>query len=95
MEKFNKPKEAMKYFEELMKSSSYSNESGHSYTEKGESSKNGELRNVKSKEKPTCYHYGKLGHTKNICRRKNGMKNSKPKFIGYYFYYKKQGHQIH
>ena len=53
------------------------------------------MRNAKSKGKPTCYHYGKLGHTTNICRRKHGMQNPKPKFIGYYFYYKKKGHQIH
>ena len=59
MERFNKPKEAMKYFEELMKSSSYSNGLGHSCNEEGESSMNRELRNAKSKGKPTCYHCGK------------------------------------
>ena len=78
-----------------MKSSSCSNGKEHSCIEKGESSRNGELRNAKSKDKPTCYHYGKLGHTANICRSKHGMQNPKPNFIGYYFYCKKQGHQIH
>ena len=56
-----------------MKLSSYSDGLGHSCTEQGESSRNGELRNAKSKDKPTCYHYGKLGHTANICRSKHGM----------------------
>ena len=79
----------MKYFEELMRSSSCSNGSRHSFTEKGESSRNGEMRNVKSKDKPTYYHCGKLSHTKNICQRKHGMQNSKPNFTGYCFYCKK------
>lgn len=78
-----------------MKSSIFSNGSRHSCIEKGESSKNGEMRNANPKDKPTCYHYGKFGHTTNICRRKHGMKNFEPNFIGYYFYCKKQGHQIH
>ena len=93
IEKLNKPTEEMKYFEELLKSSSCSNESGYSCIEKLESSRNGELRNAKLNDKPTCYHYGRLGHTTNIYRIKYGMQNSKPKFIGYYFQYKKQGHK--
>ena len=68
-----------------MKSSSRTDGLGYSYTKQGESSTNGELMNAKSKKKPTCYHCGKLGHTANICRRKHGMQNPKPKFIGYYF----------
>lgn len=83
MQKFNKPKEAIKYFEELMKSSSCSNESVHSCTKRWESSKNGKLMNEKSKDKPTCYHCGKLGHTTNISWSKHGMQNSKPNFTGY------------
>lgn len=66
MEKFNKPQEVMKYFEELMKSSSYHNGSRCSCIEKGESSRNGEMINTKSKDKSTCYHCGKIGHTANI-----------------------------
>lgn len=82
MEKLKKPKEAMRYFEELMKSSDYSIGLGHSCTEKGESSRNGETRYPKPKDKPTCYHYGKIGHIANIYQRKHGMQNFKPKFIG-------------
>ena len=47
----------------------------HSSTKKGESSKSGAIRNAKSKGKSTCYHCGKLGHTANIHKSKNGMKN--------------------
>ena len=83
---FNKPKEAMKYFEELMKSSNYFNGLEHSCIEKGESSKNGEMINAKSKEKLACYHFGKLCCIANIYRSKHGMQNSKPKFTDYCFY---------
>lgn len=85
----------MEYFEEIMKSSCNIDGSKHSCTEQGESLRNREPRNTTSKEKPTCYHYGKLGHTTNICQSKHGIQNPKPKFIGYCFYCKKQGHQIH
>jgi len=74
MERLNKPNKEMKYFEELMKSSSYSNGLGHSCTKKGESSRNEEMRNAKPKDKPTCSHCGKIGHTANIYQRKYGMK---------------------
>ena len=30
--------------------------------------------NKKPKNKPICYHYGKLEHTRNICRSKIGKK---------------------
>lgn len=43
----------------------------------------------------TCYYHGKLGHTTNVCKRKNGKSNPKPKFIGYNFNYNKRGHQEH
>lgn len=55
----------------------------------------GEMRNAKPKDKPTCYHCGKIGHTTNICQSKHGMQNFQPKFIGYFFYCKKQLYQIH
>lgn len=73
MERFKKPNEEMKYFEEIMRSSSTTIGSLNSSTKQGESSRNGELRNEKSKGKQTCYHYGKIAHTANIYIRKNGM----------------------
>lgn len=51
-----------------MKSSSCPDGSDHSCNEKGESSKNGEMRNTKPKDKKTCYHYGKLGKTTMVCK---------------------------
>lgn len=94
VELFNKPNESKKYFKELMRSSGISFGLWHPSTKKGESSRYGEMRYVKSKGKLTCYHCGKLGHTKNIYQRKNYMQNHKPKFVGYYFYYKNKGCQI-
>ena len=98
----NKSRKFIRYFEELMRSPRSSSDTsglGHvkhsSSTKEGESSKSGEQRNAKFKGKPTCHHCGKLGHTANICRRKNGMKNPKPKFNGNYFNFKKKGHQEH
>ena len=91
----HKWKKAMKCFKEIMNSSSCSNGSRHSCTKTVESSTNEEMKNTKPKDKTTCYHYGKIGHTTNTCQSKHGMQNSKPKFIGYYFHYKKQGHQIY
>ena len=52
-----------------------------STTKKGDSSKSGEYNNDKGK--PTCHYCGKLGHTTNIYKRKNGnqipKKNAKDK----------------
>ena len=88
----NKPIETIKCFEYLMRSPRTSNDTScvrhkkdHSSIEEGESSKIGEKRNAKSKGKPTCHHCGRLRHTANISRNKNGMKNSKPKFTASYF----------
>ena len=51
---------------------------GYTITKEGESFKSGEQRNNKGKNyKPTCHNYGKIGHTKNICRN-NKFKNYKP-----------------
>lgn len=98
----NKPSEAIRYFEELMRSPRSSNDTyglghpkHHSLTEEGESSKSGELRNTNLKVKHTCYHCGKLGHTTNICGSKTVMQNPNPNFSSYCFSYKKQGHQTH
>ena len=55
---------------------------GYTSNKEGESSKSGEKRNNKSKNyKPTCHNFGKIGHTKNICRSNNENKNTKHKFM--------------
>ena len=75
LESFNKPNEAIKYFEKLLKSPRSSNDtSGLAYTstEEGDSSKTIEERGNKNKNtKPTCHFCGKKGHTSNVCRRNN------------------------
>ena len=49
---------------------------GIRYIEEGESSKKGAQKN----QRPTCSHYGKLGHTSNKC-----WSNGKSKFNGKYY----------
>ena len=75
VESFNKPNEAIKYFEQLLKSPRSNNDTsglGYTNTEEGDSSKNAEERSDKGKNtKPTCHFYGKKGHTTNVCRSKN------------------------
>ena len=75
VESFNKPNESIKYFEKLLKSPRFSNDTsglGYTSTEEGESSKIAKQRNAKGKNsKPTCHFCGKKGHTANVCRRKN------------------------
>ena len=74
----NKPSEVVRYFEGLMitqRSSSDTFGPGYtkhqSSTKEGESSKSWEMINATwKKNKPTCYHCGKLGNTINICKRK-------------------------
>ena len=102
IEILNKPKESMRYYEEFMRSQRWPHDTsrlGHiehlSSSKEGESSKSGEKRNAKLKKKPTCYHCGKLGHTTNIYRSKNGKKIPKSNFTGIFFNCKKQGHQVH
>ena len=79
MERLNKPNEAIKHFEDMMKSPREIHTSRLGYkksstAEKGESSKSGEQRNTNLKVKPTCYYCGKIGHTIDICRSKKGKK---------------------
>ena len=73
-ESFNKPNEAIKYFEQLLKSPRSNNDTlglGYTSTEEGESSKTTKERSDKGKNtKPTCHFYGKKGHTSNVCRSK-------------------------
>ena len=80
---FNKPNEAIKYFEQLLKSLRSSRDTlglGYISTEKGESSKAVEERNIKGKNsKATCHYYGKKGHISNVCRSKHANENAKTK----------------
>lgn len=98
-EQFNKPHEAIKYFEQLLKSlrsSSYTTGLGYTSIEEGESSKAAEERNNKSKiSKPTCHYCGKKGHTANVCRNKKTYQNRKPKFMSYCQKCKKKAHQAY
>ena len=66
-----------------------------STTKEGESSKSGELRNAKTKGKPTCYYCGKFGHTTNICRIKNDKETPIYKLRVNYSKCKKLEHQAH
>jgi DNA-directed RNA polymerase subunit F len=96
---FNKPSEALKYFEKLMRSPRPNDDTtglGYTNTEEGESSKSGEERSDKGKNsKPTCHNCGKLGHTANVCRSKTANQNPKQKFMGHCHKCNKQGHQAH
>ena len=71
---FSKPNEAIKYFEQLLKSPRSSRDTtglGYTSIEEGESSKTIQERNIKGKNsKPTCHYCGKKVHTTNICRSK-------------------------
>ena len=72
-DKMNKPSEAMKYFESMMKSPRKDKDTiglGYSSTsEKGKSSDNGGKKVVRGK--PICYHCGKK-RTYNKCLQKQG-----------------------
>ena len=93
---FNKPSEAIKYFEKLMRSPRSNNDTfglGYTSTEEGELSKSGEERSNKSKNsKPTCHNCGKIEHTTSVCKRKNVNHNPKKKFMGNYHKCNNQGH---
>ena len=97
VESFNKPNEAIKYFEQLLKSPRSSRDIaglGYISTEEGESSKTIEERNDKGKHsKPTCHYCRKKEHTANVCRSKKANDNTKTKFMAYCQKCKKQGHQ--
>ena len=94
---FNKPSEAIRYFEQLLKSPKSNRDIaglGYIRNEEGESSKTVEERSIKGKNsKPTCHYCGKKGHTSNVCRSKNANDNTKTKFMAYCQKCKKQGHQ--
>ena len=73
-ESFNKPNEAIKYFEQLLRSPRSNNDTlglGYTSTKEGESSKFVEEKNIIGKNsKPTCHNCGKKGHVSNACRNK-------------------------
>ena len=90
-ERMNKSNEAMRYFEDLLRSPRSINDTSRiGYAKKEESFSNGEKKNTK--RKPTCHHYGKIGHTANTCRSKNGNHNPKQYTKGKN---QKEGHQMH
>ena len=96
VESFNKPNEVIKYFEQLLKSPRYDNDTlglGYKRTEEGESSKTTKERNDKGKNsKPIGHYYGNKGHIYNICRRKNTNQHDTPKNMGHCHKFNKQGH---
>ena len=67
---FNKSSEAIKHFEQFLKSPRSSNDTiglGFTSTEEGETSKSAEQRSDKgNNSKPTCHFYNKRGHTANV-----------------------------
>ena len=98
IERMHKPSEAMKYFEDLMRSPRENGDTiglgySNSTTEKKESSKSEEQRN--SNGKPTNHFYGKLGPTKSVCKRKNVNQGPKQNVKGQCYKCKMQGHQAH
>ena len=78
---FNKPSEAIKYFEQLMRSPRSNSDTfglGYTSTEEGELYKSGEERSNKGKNsKPTCHNCGKISHIANVCRSKAANQNPK------------------
>ena len=71
----------MRYFEDLLWSPRSTNDTSRlGYEKRGESSSNEEKKNTKGR--PTFHHYGKMGHTTNICRSKNGNHDPKKIVIG-------------
>ena len=93
----NKSSEVVKYFTDMLRTHRGINDTTRlgyiSTTKKGESSSSGEEKNTKGK--PTCHYCGKLGHTINVYKSKNGNQNPKKNTKGQCHKCKKQGHQAH
>ena len=74
-ESFNKSSEAIKHFEQLLKSPRSNNDTlglGLTSTEEGETSKSDKKRSDKGKNsKPTCHFCSKKRHTANVCKSRN------------------------
>ena len=96
VESYNKPNEAIKYFEQLLKTPKIGNDTlglGYTSTEQGESSKTTEERINKGKNtKPTCHFCNKKGHTANVCRSKKTNQQDTSKDKGYCHKCNMQGH---
>ena len=96
-ENLNKSSEAIKYFEQLLKSPRSAHDTlglGYTSTEVGESSKNAKKRSDKGKNsKPTCHYCNKKGHTANVCRNRRINKKNIPKSKGYCRKCNMQGHK--
>ena len=95
-ESLNIPSEAIRYFEQLLKSPKSSRDTtglGYISNEEGEPSKTAEERSIKGKNsKPTCHYCGKKGHIANVCKSKNANQNAKPKPMAHCHKCNKQGH---
>ena len=74
VENFNKSSEAIKHFEQLLKSPRSNNDTlglGFTSTKVGETSKSAGQRSDKGKNsKPTCHYYNKRGHIADVCKSK-------------------------
>ena len=96
VESLNKSSEAIKHFEQLLKSPRSAHDTsglGYSSTEVGESSKSADQRSDKGKDpKPTCHYCNKKGHTANVCRSKKINQQSIPRSKGYCHKCNMQGH---
>ena len=77
----NKSNEAVRYLEDLLRSSRSINDTfGLGCDRKGESSTNGEKKNTKGKS--TSHDCGKIGHIANICKSNNGNHDPKQTMKG-------------
>ena len=96
VENFNESSEAIKHFEQLLKSPRSSNDTsgpGFTSTEEGETSKSVEHRSDKGKKsKPTCHYCNKKGHTTNVCRSRKINQQNTSKSQEYCHKCNKQGH---
>ena len=93
-ENLNKSSEAIKYFEQLMKSPRTNNDTsglGYTSTEVGESLKSAEKICDKGKDsKPTCHYCNKKGHMTQDCR---SNVTRKQRFDGHCHNCKNYGHR--
>ena len=93
---FNKSSEAIKHFEQLLKSPRSNHDTSglrFTSTEEGETLKSAEQRSEKFKNSKPTYHYcNKKGHTVDVCRSKRTNQHNTHKNQGYFHKYNMQGH---